>query len=749
MSSAHAQTPKTCEPAEKNPCPIRCWELLACTSSFCPAHSNRGEPCWRVPHTHCAALQGLKSVRKVQTCLLCPVFRLSGERDERGWNFFLSDELVYLNRDETDSGAQHEVSFQEIVKHLPYGLVVTDSERTIRFFNSAAEHITGTLASAAVGSTIENLFGKECAEPATPFGVSAEGTKDFVLCEREATMPDGRTVLISRQILAGSGQSSESRGEAYLLEDLTAKQRLQDQLKYFEIQYRRIFEDSKDLIFAHSKGSIFQEVNQACVETLGYQSREELLALRSVERIYVNPVHRKVFQQQIDRNGFVKDFETSFWKKDGSRIHCLISGTAVRDREGKIIGYEAIAKDITARMDGVRHLLQQHRELTLLHSVAAVMNVTHELEEILTTALKKVLELMNFTSGCVFLVDQEKSAFVLTVQQGFLKDLVEKKHRITFHDGALMRSLLMKDLSIKHQRAFPPFKVNLKFGQDSVELTCFLITTKEKASGFVALCVPPNRSMSDHDYQMLGSLGNFLGSAIENAILLQTVHRHREELRRLTARLLYSQEEERKRIAQELHDEVGSSLTGINFALETVEKSLSPTSAEVRESFLEVKKQINRTYQEMRRISHRLRPAVLSELGLEPALDACLARISKYSHIAIDFKMVGFEGRLDPEIETVLYRISQEAINNTLKHSEAKQFKLSIVKSFPNIILLAEDDGMGFDPRRLAEHNQRALGLVVMRERAAILGGKFSMRSSRRKGTRIRVEIPIKESSFD
>jgi signal transduction histidine kinase len=137
-------------------------------------------------------------------------------------------------------------------------------------------------------------------------------------------------------------------------------------------------------------------------------------------------------------------------------------------------------------------------------------------------------------------------------------------------------------------------------------------------------------------------------------------------------------------------------------------------------------------------------------LGLEPALEACLTRISKYSPIQIDFKMVGFGGRLDDaEIETVLYRISQEAINNTLKHSGAKRFKLSIVKSYPNIILLAEDDGRGFDPGLLDEQNKRALGLVVMRERAAMLGGKFRIRSSRTRGTRIRVEIPIRESAVD
>ncbi len=730
---------------------VPCREVLGCFDASCPAYGNGADPCWRLKNTRCAVSHGLGSDEGLETCLLCPVLRVNGEKDERGWNLFLSDELPYLNASSSMKCPESEWGFLTVAESLPYGLIVTDADQKVCYLNPVAERIIGLSARLSQGKRLDDLIGLGVAQLFKACNESdgiEDGSARSSHCSQEVTLGDGLTVLISRYSLIVPDPSNVPRREIFLLEDITPRKHLEDRLKYFEGEYLRIFEGSKDMIFVHSKGSIFSEVNQACVETLGYGSREELLSLRSVERIYVNPIHRKVFQEQIDRNGFVKDFETSFWKKDGSRIHCLVSGTAIRDREGRITGYEAIAKDITARMDGVRHLLQQHRELSLLHSVAAAMNVTHDLDEILATALKKVLESLNLTMGCVFLVDQEEPNFLLRVHQGFPDQLFGGHLRVRFHDHALMHSLLRKDVCIKQQCIFPPFKVNLKCGLVSLELVCFLITTKEKASGFLALSVPCNRTMTDHDHQMLGALGNFLGSAIENARLVQTIQRHREELRQLTARLFYSQEEERKRIAQELHDEVGSSLTGINFALETVENSLSAGASIARERILDIKKQINRTYQEMRRISHRLHPAVLSALGLEPALEACLTRISKYSQIEIDFRMVGFEGRLDPEIETVLYRISQEAINNTLKHAEATRFKLSIVKSYPNIILLAEDDGKGFDSGLLDEKDKRALGLVVMRERAAMLGGKFKIRSSRVGGTRIRVEIPIMERAL-
>jgi signal transduction histidine kinase len=207
--------------------------------------------------------------------------------------------------------------------------------------------------------------------------------------------------------------------------------------------------------------------------------------------------------------------------------------------------------------------------------------------------------------------------------------------------------------------------------------------------------------------------------------------------------LFHSQEEDRKRIARELHDEAGQALTGINYTLETIIKSMPAELASVQMQILDVKKQVNHTYGELRRMSHRLHPALLSDLGLEPALESFLSDISKYSGLKIDFRMVGFEKRIDAETETVIYRIAKEVVTNTLKHSEAIHFKLSIVKSYPHIIFLAEDDGIGFDTSK--DNYRDALGLLGMRERVSLMGGSFLIRSSSAEGTRIRIEIPVKE----
>lgn len=726
----------------------RCWEFTQCAMHLCPAYANEDTACWRISNTWCAGHCEFRGETRLDSCLLCPVFKARAETDPRGWNHFLAAEMHHLTRVHDTKIAHQEEMYLEVLNHLPHGLMITDQRDRVYYANHAAERITGKPAPELMGKRSEEIFPTVQPQAQSSETEVQQNRTGARASQFEIVTNEGRAVFVTCLTSSINDTDGSIIAKLHLLEDVTNRKSLEDELIRSEKKYRRLFEGSKDMIFIHSKGSIFKDVNEACVEMLGYGSKDELLSVASVERIYVNPMHRKVFQEQIDRFGFVKDFETSFKRRDGARLHCLISGNAVRDSEGKIVGYEAIAKDVTARMDGVRNLHQQNRELSLLHSVAVAMNVTHELDEILLIALKKVLEVLNLCSGAIFLINAEKSAFVLKVQQGLSGKLAGSHYHTVLYDQALMQSLLKEDRSLQPQRTFPPFKASLSVanGDDPVELLCFLITAKKRASGFIALEIPPNNQITDRDHQMLGSLGNFLGSAIDNACLVRTIRQHREELKGLTARLFHSQEQERKRIAQELHDEAGQALTGINFAIETILRNLSPDLAHIDEKILDIKKQINRTYQEMRRISHRLHPALLSDLGLEPALEYCFGRISKYSQIRIDFRMVGFDERMDPHIETVLYRISQEAVNNTLKHANAKNFRLFIIKSYPNIIFLAEDDGVGFDPAYL-EHHEHALGLLGMRERASMVNGRFTLRTGIGKGTRIRIEIPIKESS--
>jgi len=295
---------------------------------------------------------------------------------------------------------------------------------------------------------------------------------------------------------------------------------------------------------------------------------------------------------------------------------------------------------------------------------------------------------------------------------------------------------------------FPSFKISLKNldRNNIIILSCFLITENESPAGFIAFPEKETSGISLEGFHLLGSVGNFLGGAIANIKLMKAVQTHREELKHLTAKLFQSQEIACKRIARELHDETGSALIGINFNLEAAEKITPPDDLNMKNIIGNIKQQINHTYQEMRRISHLLHPALLTDLGLEPALDSYLNQMAKQSSLKIDFKMIGFTGRIHPDIETVLYRFSQAALSNTIKYSKATVFKLSIIRG-PLIIFIAEDDGIGFNLDEM-NHKRPSLGLLSMKERTTIMGGRFSIHSKPGSGTHIRIEIPLKNSGL-
>jgi PAS domain S-box-containing protein len=434
---------------------------------------------------------------------------------------------------------------------------------------------------------------------------------------------------------------------------------------------------------------------------------------------------------------------------EGKEIPIMCSTSVFRDGSGRIAGGLEIFKDITERKKTEEKVWQRNRELSILNSLAVALNDATDLEQLLKFTLENVLNAVRLECGAIFLIDPEVREALLQAHCGLPIPLAGEKPQVIFKDKLLKKYLIEKDTYLAPQPTFPSFQVSYRpySGKATPWLSCFLITFKGRAVGFFGLDIPASRILNHHEVHLIGSLGNFLGGAIENTKLLATIRQHRQELSQLTEKLFQSQEEERRRIARELHDEAGQSLTAIKLGLDRLEENHSANDALIKEEIGEIRKIIKRTSSEIRRLSYHLHPTLLIDLGLEPALDLYFKEIENHAALDIEFNMVGFDQRLVPDIETVLYRFSQEALTNALKHSGAEKFVLSIIKSYPRIIFQAEDDGVGFDTQIVGK-DKRNLGIIGMRERAALLGGTFQLRSFPGQGTRIRIEIPYSEDSL-
>jgi PAS domain S-box-containing protein len=217
-------------------------------------------------------------------------------------------------------------------------------------------------------------------------------------------------------------------------------------------------------------------------------------------------------------------------------------------------------------------------------------------------------------------------------------------------------------------------------------------------------------------------------------------------LRALSSQLLTAQESERKRIAMELHDGIGQMLTAIKFKVESILQEKGKGEARAKEKSLEaVIPMIRESVEEVRRIQMDLRPSTLDDLGVLATLGWFCREYQKiYSHIHIEKEIGLKEDEVSTPLRTVIYRLTQEAMNNIAKHSQADLIHLSLRRMENKIELFIKDNGIGFDLEEIlsSEGSKRGLGLNSMRERTELSGGTFAIESTKGKGTVIRASWP-------
>jgi signal transduction histidine kinase len=230
------------------------------------------------------------------------------------------------------------------------------------------------------------------------------------------------------------------------------------------------------------------------------------------------------------------------------------------------------------------------------------------------------------------------------------------------------------------------------------------------------------------------------------SLLLKQSQHMQEQLKRLSRQVLTAQEEERMRISHELHDEVAQVMTGINLHLSTLKKEANATTKDLQTTIARTQCLVEKSVDIVHRFAGQLRPPVLDDLGLFPALHAYVTEFSKQTGLSIRFTSFTRSriNNLDNAKRIVLYRVAQEALTNVGKHAKANLVTVSIQKIRRTIHLEIRDDGKSFKVKgQLLAGKKKGLGLIGMRERVEMVNGCFSVESSPGKGTTIRAEIPL------
>jgi two-component system sensor histidine kinase UhpB len=217
---------------------------------------------------------------------------------------------------------------------------------------------------------------------------------------------------------------------------------------------------------------------------------------------------------------------------------------------------------------------------------------------------------------------------------------------------------------------------------------------------------------------------------------VRMLERLEAERRRASSAALNAQEEERARVARDLHDEVNQALTGLLLRLEAAREKAPP---ELAAELAEIRALANQAMQELLSLARQLRPTALDDLGLRAALAGHVTELERQGAVDADFEVDGTLGDLPPNVQLVVYRVAQEALSNAVRHAEAEHVDVRLGREGDTVTLAVADDGRGFTFDRIGT----GLGIGGMRERALLVGGDLQVESRPGEGTRIQLRVPI------
>ena len=233
-------------------------------------------------------------------------------------------------------------------------------------------------------------------------------------------------------------------------------------------------------------------------------------------------------------------------------------------------------------------------------------------------------------------------------------------------------------------------------------------------------------------------------SARHYADLFSQSRRLQEQLRHLSHQLISAQEEERKKISRELHDDIAQTLAGINVQLDALKEESTINSKDLQRKITSTQRLVEKSVDIVHRFARELRPTLLDDLGLIPALHSFVKPLARRTRLQVHLKIFAGVEDLDNAKRTVLYRVAQEALTNVARHAHARRVELSIQKLSGTACLKIKDDGRSFQVQRVlhAKRNHR-LGLLGMRERVEMVGGSFEIDSTPGNGTTVCAKIPL------
>ena len=372
-------------------------------------------------------------------------------------------------------------------------------------------------------------------------------------------------------------------------------------------------------------------------------------------------------------------------------------------------------------------LERRNAELSIINSMAQALNRSVDLEQTLRTILAQVAELLDLQTGWVWLLREDDGRSYLAAAQNLPPALAHHPHKMegscycldTYRDDDLAGAANVNVVTCSRLK-------NLVDGTDGLRYHASIpLYAHGKKLGVLNVASTDWRQLSPDDLQLLYTIGDMLGIAVERARLFER-----------SAQV--GAVEERNRLAREIHDTLAQGLTAVSLQLESADALLETEAdpARIRRMVQQALALTRANLEEARRSVLDLRAAPLADRTLVEAL----VLLADASPVPVNFLVTGGNQPLPPRVETGLYRIAQEAINNACQHAQASEITVKLVATPQVVTLIVSDDGQGFD---LDDVAQSRFGLVGLNERVKLLNGRFHIESTPGQGTKLEAELPL------
>jgi PAS domain S-box-containing protein len=559
--------------------------------------------------------------------------------------------------------------------------------------------------------------------------------------------------------------------------DITERKRSEIALRESEKRFSRFFCASPvGTSITRLRDGGFVDANDAFLGLFGY-TRQEVIGQTSLKlKVWNNPEDRTKMIDILQQQGRIKDFETRFRKKSGEIMDVLLSAEVIEMAgERHILN---LSYDVTERKRTEKAMLKANRVINALWECNnALIHVKDELQ-LLHEICRVIVELGGYRMAWVGYAEQDADKSVTPVAQYGYEDGYLEEVNVTWKDtergrgpaGTCIRTGAPSVVrNVERQEEFAPWREEaIKRKYASVIGLPLLL--EDKMLGSLTIYGTESDAFDQDEVNLLSKLAMNLSFGIEtlrnskarkqSEIDLRRAHDElglrvqertaalenaNKELRQVPSKLIAVQEEERKRLASELHDSIGQTLAALKYWVEMVlnEKDMGEGNAafDHLEQFIPI---LQRSIEETRNIYMDLRPTILDDMGLLAALEWLRQqRMKIYPQCHIELEVGITEEEIPESLKINIFRIVQEALNNTAKHSGAEWADISISKNGSGIHLVISDDGVGMDLDVILQNAfTTSLGLTSMRERAELSEGRFSIESSPGEGTTIQVHWP-------